>query len=300
MVARHAPAAGTSDATPTARLLDPAAARLTAVTDAPRREAGRLLAHALGFERRSDVHLARDLRIDADARARFDALVDERARGVPLQYVLGYVDFYESRFAVRRGVFIPRPETETLVAVALALAPLEGRVLDLCTGSGAVVASLLAERADLRATAVDASAAALSLARANAESSTVQDRLSLLEGDLFAPVPAEDRFDLIVANPPYVAESDDVPPDVRDHEPHLALFGGPDGLDVIRRIIRDAPRFLRKGGALALEIGETQGGEVRELLGAGGFAGVRIRSDLGGRDRVATGRWALEASVGVA
>lgn len=280
-------------------LIDEAAARLSAVTTAPRREAGQLLAHAVGVARRSDLHLISrsgggGAPLDPEARARFEALVARRASGVPLQYVLGYAEFYESRLLVRPGVFIPRPETELLVDAVLRTVPAGGRVLDLGTGTGAIVLSVLRERPDVCANAVDVSGEAVTLARENAAAMGLTGRLTLHEGDLFAPLPEGSVYDVVVSNPPYVATGDALPPDVRDHEPPAALFGGADGLEVVRRIVEGSPARLRPGGWLALEIGETQGAAVRKLLETRGLTGLQLERDLAGKERVVTARFSAD------
>lgn len=284
-----------SVARPHAGWIEEAADRLRDVTTAPRREAGRLLAHALGYARRSELHLASRTdaaaRLTSEARARFEALVAERAAGVPLQYVLGYVDFYESRLRVRRGVFIPRPETEQLVDAVLGVLPGGGRVLDLGTGTGAIALGVLEARACARADAVDVSSEAVALARENATMLGVEGRLRLFEGDLFDALPEGTMYDVVVSNPPYVATGDALPQSVRDHEPPVALFGGDDGLAVVRRIVDRAPRWLTRGGWLIVEIGETQGPAARACVETRGFGHARVERDLAGKERIVAGCW---------
>lgn len=279
------------------RLLTETAQRLSAVTTSPRDEAGRLLAHALGLEGRADLtrliaSLGRteiDRRLTPEVQERFAALVATRVAGVPLQYVLGRAEFYESRLLVRPGVFIPRPETEMLVdAVRGALTPGSSRVLDVGTGSGAIVVSVLLAYPDAVGVGVDVSPDARRVTEENAHRLGVADRLTVIESDGFGAVPPG-AFDVIVSNPPYVATSDPLPPDVRDHEPHAALYAGADGLDVIRHLVDGAQARLVPGGHLVLEIGEMQGERVYALLVAGGFANVTIERDLSGRERMARG-----------
>lgn len=190
----------------------------------------------------------------------------------------------------------PSPETETTAgATAEAAAspppPTEPRVLDLCTGSGCIAITLAAERPTARVVATDLSTDALEVAKSNAEKHGVSDRLTLLHGDLFAPVDAELRFDVIVSNPPYIAgaEIDTLSAEVR-REPRGALDGGGDGLELIRRIVSEAPSRLVAGGLLAMEIGETQGPAVLELLRGAGYLEAAIEKDLERRDRFAVGR----------
>ncbi len=221
-----------------------------------------------------------------------DELVARRLAGEPLQYLTGIAGFRRLEIQVGPGVFVPRPETEVVTGQALALLPPGGTVVDLCCGSGAIGLAIADERPDARVVATELSREALGWARRN------QARLgldvTLLEGSLFDPLPSSLRggVDLIVTNPPYVAvaEAPALPPEVRDHEPHLALFAGEFGLSVIRDIVMQAPPWLSPQGWIVLEIGEHQGAEVAALLRAGGFDEVAVHPDLAGRDRVAVGR----------
>jgi release factor glutamine methyltransferase len=287
---------------PHVRLIDEAAGRLASVVTSPREEAGRLLAHALGLARRADLvplfagsglgaGRTGDARLTPEVRARFEDLVRERASGVPLQYVLGHADFYESRFVVPRGVLIPRPETELLVdAVLRALPPGPSRVLEVGTGTGVILVSVLIERGDVTGIGTDISGAARRATEENARRLGVADRLEALEGDLFAPVPPG-AFDVVVSNPPYVATHEALPPEVADHEPPEALYAGADGLAVIRRLLAESPPFLAPGGRLLVEIGATQGERVVALFGEHGFGDVTLERDLSGRDRIVGGRY---------
>lgn len=260
--------------------------------DSPRLTAELLLAHALGMDR---VHLyvEFDRPLDEGERARFRDLVQRRARGEPTYYLTGRRLFFGRPFYVDRRTLIPRPETEHLVEAALIhlVGDGEGRhILDLCTGSGCVGLSILAERPRARLCATDLSPEALAVARQNARALGVEARAEFLQGDLFAPVTGR-RFDLIAANPPYVprAEIAQLAPEVQ-HEPAMALDGGEDGLELIRRIVAGAPAFLKSGGALCLEIGEGQGAALWGALSDAGFEAARIECDLAGLERVALGR----------
>jgi release factor glutamine methyltransferase len=189
-------------------------------------------------------------------------------------------------------VLIPRPETELLVEAALRVLPKDApsQALDVCTGSGCIAISLAAERPQASLLATDVSPGACALAKENAEALGVAERVTILQGSLFEPVPADARFALIVSNPPYI-DSGEIPglsAEVR-REPHLALDGGPDGLALIRRVVEGARRFLIPGGLLAMEIGETQGAAVRELLQRAGYVDARVEKDLERRDRLAFG-----------
>jgi release factor glutamine methyltransferase len=217
--------------------------------------------------------------------------------GEPLQYVLGEWGFRRITLAVDRRVLIPRPETELVAEVALEKASAVGPtrvVADLGTGSGAIGLSL-AHELPLDGTTVwitDASLDALDVARANISGlGRAGVNVRVAHGSWVDALPDDLSFDVIVSNPPYVADdSADLEAIVNDWEPHDALFAGPDGLDDIRRIIADAPTRLRSGGWLVLEIGFDQGGAVAELLSAAGYVDVQVEPDLGGLDRIALGR----------
>ncbi|MGH9273029.1 MAG: peptide chain release factor N(5)-glutamine methyltransferase [Acidimicrobiales bacterium] len=229
--------------------------------------------------------------------AAVDQMVRRRAAGEPLQYVLGRWAFRTLDLLVDRRVLIPRPETEVVAGLAIdALASLErpAVAVDLGTGSGAIALSLAAERwPHIEVWATDASPAALSVARANlAGLGRRAGVIRLVEGDWFAALPDElrGRIDVIVSNPPYVAAGAPLPPEVAEWEPTEALLSGADGLDALRRIAADAPRWLAPGGVLVAEIGETQGAAVVELAKAAGLTDVRIVPDLAGRDRALVAR----------
>jgi release factor glutamine methyltransferase len=233
---------------------------------------------------------------DREARF-FEQMVSRRAAGEPLQYVLGAWGFRTLDLMVDRRVLIPRPETEVVAGLAIdALAALDrhGVVVDLGTGSGAIALSLAAERwPHVEVWATDASPDALAVARANLAAlgrrATV---VRLVEGDWFAALPKQLRgeIDVLVSNPPYVATTEELPAEVADWEPTAALLSGPDGLDDLRRIIREAPTWLGPTGVLVTEIGETQGAAVRDLAAEAGFTHTCIEPDLTGRDRALVAR----------
>ncbi|WP_244606611.1 peptide chain release factor N(5)-glutamine methyltransferase [Arsenicitalea aurantiaca] len=230
---------------------------------------------------------------DPAALARLDALAEKRLAGMPVERLLGEKGFYGRSFALSPDTLGPRPETEMLVEIGLGAlggkaAP---RILDLGTGSGAIIVSLLAERPDANGVATDLSPGAIEAARANAGRHGVLDRLALRHGSWFAPMAADERFALIVSNPPYI-ETDailDLGIEVREHDPLLALDGGPDGLDAYRTILEGARAHLEPGAPLLVEIGSGQGDAVSALFVAAGFAGVAVRKDLAGLDRVVIG-----------
>lgn len=223
------------------------------------------------------------------------ALFKRRRAYEPVAYLRGYREFYGRTYRVDRRVLVPRPDTEILVEVALERLhnrDLGARVLDLCTGSGCVAITLKLERPTMTVDATDVSADALAVARDNAQRLGAVWNVRFALGDLFAPL-GEPRpiYDLVVANPPYIA-SDEIPtlqPDVRDHEPHLALDGGQDGLEFVRRIVAEAPKHLRAGGALAMELGAGQAPMVEEIFLRGGFTDVRRKQDYAGHERVVSG-----------
>jgi release factor glutamine methyltransferase len=250
----------------------------------PARDARRLLAHALGVEAAAIIPILQDP-LDP---ARFFALVDRRAAREPVAKITGRRLFYGRAFRVTPDVLDPRPETELLVDLALA-EPFEW-LLDLGTGTGCLLLSLLAERPLARGQGVDCSAAALEVARANATALGLAGRATLSEGDWFGPVTG--RFDLIVANPPYIAdaEMEGLAPEVRDWDPSIALTDGGDGLGACRTILAGAAGHLTPGGRLIVEIGWRQGPAVVGMFHATGLEDVSVHSDLEGRDRVATGR----------
>lgn len=213
---------------------------------------------------------------------------ERRLRGEPVDHILGYREFYGRRFKINKDVLSPRPETEMLIDAALTIigSKPEARILDLGTGSGAIVTSILAEAHHVQAIAVDMSAAALSVARENAKVHGVDKRVVFLEGSWFGPV--QDRFDIILSNPPYItnAAMEELANEVSEFDPDLALRGGEDGVTAYRAIISDAPDYLKPEGTLLLEIGYDQAQSVCELLQGPHFASISIVKDLSGHDRM--------------
>lgn len=259
--------------------------------DAPRLTTEVLLAHTLKTSRvRLYVDLDRPL--EKTELATFRALIERRMAGEPTQYLTGVREFYNRPFKVDARVLIPRPETELLVEAALHKLPKDGPglALDVCTGSGCIAISLAAERPQATVMATDLSEDACALARENAQALGVAERLTVLQGNLYAPLPLDARFDVVASNPPYIATAEiaTLSAEVR-REPHMALDGGPDGLVLIRKVIAGARRVLKPGGLLAMEIGETQGDAVKALLQAAGFDDARVEKDLERRDRLAFG-----------
>ncbi len=226
---------------------------------------------------------------DADTVRRFEALIERRAAGEPVAYLLGRKGFWTFELTVSAAVLVPRPETELLIERALALRPAaHGRVADLGTGSGAIAIALAIERPEWTVVATDQSPEVLALARRNAER-LVPGRIELRAGSWCAALPAG-AFDLLVSNPPYISTSDPALGALR-FEPALALVSGPDGLGALRQIIATAPAHLAPGGWLVLEHGATQGQAVADELAARGFVTVRTHRDLAGRERMTEGQW---------
>ncbi|NDY42829.1 peptide chain release factor N(5)-glutamine methyltransferase [Dissulfurirhabdus thermomarina] len=275
-----------------------AAGRLAAAgIESPRLEAEFLLAAVLGEDDRFRLHARPERPLSPGQSACLDAWVARRAAREPLAYILGRWEFWSRAFEVTPATLIPRPETERLVEAALALRDRGGwtapRVLDLGTGSGVIAVTLAAEWPDARVVAVDASPEALAVARRNALAHGVAGRVRLVCSDWgSALAPRGWAFDLVAANPPYVAAGDMawLPPEVRDHEPRRALHGGPDGLDAVRRILAEARRLLRPGGRLLCEIGWDQAPAAAGLARRQGLDRVRVHRDLAGRDRVLAAR----------
>ena len=250
------------------------------------REARLLLAHVSGL---SMARLGADMDEIAgpDVASRMDKLVARRCAREPMSHITGKRLFYKHEFQVTPDVLDPRPETEALVLAALEFP--WASVLDLGTGSGAIILSLLAERAKAAGTATDLSPAALGVARANAEAMGLAARCDMIQSDWFANVTG--RFDLIVSNPPYIAEGEmpDLAPEL-SFEPRMALTDGADGLTAYRAICAGAGAHLAPGGWLMVEIGWRQGAGVAALMKHAGLADIRILPDLDGRDRVVQGR----------
>ncbi len=256
----------------------------------PRTDAEWLIAHALGLDR-IGLYLQFDRPLPEADLARIRPLLRRCAAGEPVQYIVGFTDFYNCRILVGPGVLVPRAETERLVDLALERYDGTGAALDLCTGSGCIPFALATEHPQAtELVGVEVSAAALAWARRN-QAALKLPQVQLLEGDLFAPV-AGRRFRLITANPPYVtdAEYPALPVNVRDHEPREALRAGPDGLDVLRRLAAAGKDYLAPDGWLLAELGATQGAAVRELFTAAGWRDVSIAQDYSKHDRVLLAR----------
>lgn len=275
-----------------------AATRLARASDVPASDAAELLSRLLGVERGGLRALAAR-RLTPGQAGTLEGWLARREAGEPVQYITGRAAFRHLDLRVDRRVLVPRPETEGLVEAVLdALEEAKSRwpaprVLDLGTGSGAIALAIAQEHPGAVVTATDASTGALELASANARDNALAGRVAFVEGSWFGAVAPDERFEAIVSNPPYIAESEAaaLPRDVRDWEPHAALFSGADGLEALREIVDDAPRHLVSGGLLALELAESRAREVAGWLeGAHDWAAVELRDDLSGRPRVLLAR----------
>ena len=255
----------------------------------PRREAGSLLAHLLGKDRTFLITQAEEALSDADLDS-YRGLVERRAKGEPLQYIMGVQDFFGLEFKVTPEVLIPRPETELLVETALKLIDPEAAtyICDVGTGSGCIAVTLLRERPLAYAIAVDISDVAIKIAECNAARQSVNERMSFVVSDCFESLGSATLFDLIVSNPPYVSAEalDGLQREVRDHEPRIALSPGLDGLAIIRRLIQEAPDLLKPHGYLLLEIGFDQAAAVERLIDRNIWKLLDIYPDLQGILRI--------------
>jgi release factor glutamine methyltransferase len=260
-------------------LLAAASAQLAAAgCESARLDAELLLAEALGISRTA-LYMRPPGPPEPSARARFEDLIARRADREPVAFILGRKPFRRIELAVDRRVLIPRPETELLVEVALDL-PHGARVADVGTGSGAVALALADERPDLELTGIDISGDALAVARENARRLGLE--VVFVRGDLVVGGP----YDAVLANLPYVRDGEPLAPEIERYEPPGALYGGPDGLDLVRRLVR----VVQAVPMLALEVGAGQAGAVAELLREAGFREAECRCDLAGHERVVVGR----------
>ncbi len=272
-----------------AALVAESAERLArAGVDSPRLDAEVLLARVLRCDRSALFARLRD-QVESTARRSMARLVERRLRREPVAYIVGEKEFYSLRFRVDPSVLIPRPETELVVERALGrlAEPLAAaaRVVDVGTGSGCIAVTLAVRAPRARILALDSSPAALALAAENATAHAVGDRIEWLVSDLFSAIAAGETFDVIVANPPYVADGEPLPPDLA-FEPAPALRAGPSGMDVIDRLLAQSWPRLRRAGCVIFEIGETQSVLARESARRAGFERFEIAADLAGKARV--------------
>ena len=266
----------------------------------PGLDASLLLAHVLNMSRTSLAAEA-SKKLTEKQCAAFCELIERRCAGECVAYIIGKKEFMGLEFAVNNSVLVPRPDTEILVEAALKMGTVEPeivRVLDLCTGSGAIAISLKHELPDLEIHATDISAKAIEVARANADRLLPKNnQINFYAGDLYSALPSANKsspvsYSLIVSNPPYIPthEIDTLSPEVQN-EPRFALDGGDDGLDIIRRIVEGAPEHLQRGGTLLLEADPRQMDDITAILKKRGFVDIQLFKDLSGADRVIGGRF---------
>jgi release factor glutamine methyltransferase len=281
------------------RLLDWTAEHLARKgSEFPRLDAEVLLAHALGC-RRIELYTRYEELADDAVRQRFRDLVRRRVEGCPVAYLVGRKEFFALELEVSPAVLIPRPDTEHVVMECLRLAKLMARprVLDLGTGSGNIAIAVAQQHKGAEVTALDLSPDALTVARRNAAKHGLAERIRFLQGDLFAPVPAGERFDFVLSNPPYIAREEiaRLQPGVREFEPHLALDGGPDGYAVLTQLVEGAQDRLEPGGHLVVEIGAPQEKRARECIRTHhGYELAETVHDYSGHPRVLVARWRPE------
>lgn len=259
--------------------------------DQPSIDAGLMLQAAAGVTR-TDILTDPYREMTADQQATLDDFIGQRAGRKPISHILGRKGFWKIMLSVTPDVLTPRADTESILDVVLPAFP-EGmafQMLDLGVGSGAILLAILAERPAARGLGIDSSSEALAVAKENAANLDLNNRAAFMHGDWTAGL-GEAQFDLVVSNPPYIPTShiDTLDPEVRDHEPRLALDGGVDGLDAYRLLAPEILRVLKPGGLFAVEIGHDQSAAVEALFKAVGADQVRTTKDLGTRDRVVTG-----------
>jgi len=268
-------------------------ARLKAAgLETPDLDARLLLMEATGLSRTELVVNNHDVMPSQAARL-LESYVGRRLSGEPIDAIFGHQEFYGRRFDISKDVLSPRPETEGLVGHALQR--LEGlgspRILDLGTGSGAILITLLLESPAAAGVGIDMSPAALTMARRNAKVHGLRSRAEWMQSDWYENV--EGLFDMVVSNPPYITDAamEALAPEVANFDPDMSLRGGLDGLEAYAKILAGAGDYLRPGGALILEIGYDQGRSVPTMMGAAGFSNIALYQDLSGHDRVVTGIW---------
>ncbi|MBO4825540.1 MAG: peptide chain release factor N(5)-glutamine methyltransferase [Lachnospiraceae bacterium] len=234
-----------------------------------------------------DLFTKGDDEVSIECEARFNELLGKRSNHIPLQHLTGRQEFMGLEFLVNENVLVPRADTETLVEEVLKDLHDGMRVLDMCTGSGCIILSLLKFSNDCEGVGVDISEKALEVAKSNSEALNIN--ATFIQGDLFENV--EGKFDILVSNPPYIrtCEIEELMPEVRDHDPFIALNGHETGVFFYEKIVAQAPKFLNRGGLLAFEIGCDQGKEVSDIMSRGGFKNVEVINDLCGNPRVVKG-----------
>ena len=266
--------------------------QLRAVSDSPQLDCEILLCHVLEVDR-AQLRTWPDATVEPEQLQRFEALLQARLQGTPIAYLTGSQGFWSLDLNVSPDTLIPRPETELIVEIALALAlPRRSRVLDLGTGTGAIALALASERQDWQLTAIDSQSGAVALAKQNCQRQGLSN-VQIFQNDWFSAIAADKTdFDLIVSNPPYIERDDPhlKQGDVR-FEPSSALVSGVDGLDDLKKIVRQSPDYLAVGGWLLVEHGCEQGNALRDLFVSAGFSEVATRRDYNNLDRVTLGQW---------
>ncbi|MCA9066729.1 MAG: peptide chain release factor N(5)-glutamine methyltransferase [Planctomycetaceae bacterium] len=263
--------------------------------ESPRVEAELLLAHARQCQR-IRLYTDFDEPVSEQQRTRMRELVQRRAKREPLAYIVGTREFYGRSFVVGPGILIPRPETEKLIDLCLSRISKEAhvRIAEVGAGSGCISLTLACQLPHSAVTATDISAKAIQTASENASRLKVADRVRLLHGDCLEPLLKEQsQLDVVVSNPPYIRDDEweTLQPEVGGHEPREALLGGPDGLDIVRRLVPQAASLLKPGGFILLEVDPAQCPSVCTILEAHGFLNCRVHKDLSGNDRVVEGTW---------
>jgi release factor glutamine methyltransferase len=282
------PTSISSDAPTLGEALRAAEQTLTAASiDNPGLDARVLVAHVLKLDRAQLLSRSKDP-ITSDERQAVDAIISRRAAHEPVSRILGSKEFWSLDFSINEATLVPRPESETLVEMALAALPDKfkpSRILDLGTGSGCLLLALLHELPKATGLGIDKAERAVEQARENADALDLTERARFRENDWVSGI--DERFDLIVSNPPYIAAGEiaALMPEVRDHDPHLALVGGADGLDVYRFLLPRLPALLNPDGIAIVEIGEGQARAVQDLFRAAGFGDVATQRDLSGTER---------------
>ena len=263
------------------------------ISDTPRLDVELLLKRALGDVDSMYIRMYLDKELSEDQEKYFLEMMKDRLNQRPIAYILGNREFMVLDFFVKEGVLIPRPDTETLVEEIINICNNKTglNILDIGTGSGAITVSLAKYLDKSHIVSVDISDIALEIASKNAVSNKVDERIDFIKSDVFSNVSRENKFDIIVSNPPYIKKSDidGLDRQVKDFEPYNALEGGEDGLDFYRKITRESREFLNENGILACEVGHDQASDVSKIMQQNGFKGIYTKSDLQGFERVVIG-----------
>lgn len=267
--------------------------QLENISDTPRLDVEMLLKKALGDVDSMYIRLNLDKSLDDEQEKYFLEMMKDRLNERPIAYIIGNREFMGLDFFVKEGVLIPRPDTETLVEELINICNNKTglNILDIGTGSGAITVSLAKYLDKSHVISVDISDIALEIASKNAISNKVDERIDFIKSDVFSNVPKEQKFDIIVSNPPYIRKKDieGLDRQVKDFEPYNALEGGDDGLDFYRKITKESREFLKTNGILAYEVGHDQASDVSKIMQQNGFEGIYTKKDLQGFERVVIG-----------